>query len=238
MGLEIVELGMMIEEEFGIHIEDADYERLRTVGDMERYVSWKLARSRTGGWRNYDVVLVRGFCAIRREIMRQTGISRSELRPSTHLMEHWGSLNEWRNASQSLSAVLEVPLPVWRVEGWMLGGGLAVLASPLVTILLLAMDLERFLPLLPALILVCTIVGAALAAQQARKQFRSADLASVARQSCYLMSQQTGELMLANGRPRQGEVMPRLLAMISESFSIPIDEIKPESRFIEDLDMG
>ncbi len=238
MGLEIVELGMMIEEEFGIHIEDADYERLKTVGDVERYVSWKLGRSRAGGWRQYDVSLVRGFCAIRREIVRQTGISRSDLRPSTRLMQHWGSMTTWRNTSQSLSAALEVPLPVWRVEGWMLGGGLAILVSPLVAAFLLAMNLDRLPLVIPAFVVTCTFAGAVLAARRARNQFRSADLAGVVRQSCYLMSQQDGESMPALGWPSQGHVMPRLQAMISENFSIPIAEIKPESRFIEDLAMG
>lgn len=38
MGLEHIELGIRVEEEFGVFIEDEDYESLKTVGDLVNYI--------------------------------------------------------------------------------------------------------------------------------------------------------------------------------------------------------
>jgi acyl carrier protein len=37
--LDVVELVMAIEDEFDIEVPDEDVERMRTIGDMERYVT-------------------------------------------------------------------------------------------------------------------------------------------------------------------------------------------------------
>jgi acyl carrier protein len=37
--LDVVELVMAIEDEFNIEVPDEDVERMRTIGDMERYVT-------------------------------------------------------------------------------------------------------------------------------------------------------------------------------------------------------
>lgn len=39
--LDLVELGMKFEEEFGVSIPDEDYEKLRTVGDAIDYIQRK-----------------------------------------------------------------------------------------------------------------------------------------------------------------------------------------------------
>jgi len=39
--LDLVELGMKFEEEFGVSIPDEDYETLRTVGDAVEYIKKK-----------------------------------------------------------------------------------------------------------------------------------------------------------------------------------------------------
>jgi acyl carrier protein len=41
--LDVVELVMELEEKFDIEIPDEDVERMRTVGDMERYVTERAA---------------------------------------------------------------------------------------------------------------------------------------------------------------------------------------------------
>lgn len=239
MGLEIVELGIRVEEEFGVTIEDADYERLKTVQDLQRYVEWKLGAIASNGWPTYDTALVRAFCRLRREIVRQTGIPRTRLRPSTRLAEHWHSRDEWNLRSRSLSEVLELPIRSWFAEGWMIGGCLGILVAPLLAMPLMLWDLP-VATCLSLILLFCFGLGAVLSIRGAEHRFHIASLGDITRDACYAFAQQEASdpPAVSFSRRRSGPVLPRLLALISEVASLPVDEIKPESRFIEDLMMG
>lgn len=237
MGLDGVELAIRVEKEFDIQIEDADYEHLKTVGDLERYVTWKLGRSAHSGWSAYQEALVWSFCQMRREITRRTGIARRELRPSTRLREHWDTAGEWSAMSNALSMELGVPIPIWRVEGWMIGGCLGLLLSPLMAIGCLALDVSP----LWAVGLVCMLWGASAveAVQRSRSQFNAACLADVTRESCFLLSQRRA---VESGQPASvcadDDILARLIAIVGEVGSIPPNEIRRESRFVEDLKFG
>ncbi len=82
MGLDVVELIMRVEEEFGIVIEDEDAERIETPGALcaliERKLDMAMAEKRSG------CPTSRAFYTVRREMM-QRGIQRAHIKPATPL---------------------------------------------------------------------------------------------------------------------------------------------------------
>jgi len=86
MGLDLVEMVMEVESEFGIEISEADAERLRTVGLLFDYVHARVAPTPGVGvpyagelWERYLSVLE-----------RELGVDRDRLQPTARFVDDLG----------------------------------------------------------------------------------------------------------------------------------------------------
>lgn len=113
MGLEIVELIMGIEEEFGIAIPDREAEKLETVGAIYAYV-WNQVRLR----QTLPCPSLTAFHRLRRSLLAWGGLERRSIRPAMRLADllpprdrqaHWEDLS--RLLGRQLPE-LEWPRPV------------------------------------------------------------------------------------------------------------------------------
>ena len=80
MGLDIVELVMALEEEFGLQLPDAELKRTRMVGELYDYIGRQLAPELImpdGG--PYEGALWQRYLDV---IEKDTGVDRDRLRPS------------------------------------------------------------------------------------------------------------------------------------------------------------
>ena len=80
MGLDSVELVMAVEEKFGISIPDEEASEIRTVGDLHRCVTRKIAIASKS-----SCLTQRAFHRLRRAAMQLFRTPRSEFRPDTKL---------------------------------------------------------------------------------------------------------------------------------------------------------
>ncbi len=78
MGLEHLELGIRVEEEFKVVIADEDYEHLKTIGDLEQYIK----DHSTSVW---PCPHIPAFSKLQKSLVAITGCSEEEVRLETPL---------------------------------------------------------------------------------------------------------------------------------------------------------
>lgn len=95
MGLDLVELTMEIEDEFGIRISDEDASKCETVGDIHAYLCRHLNKARTD-----RCVSMQTFFRLRRAFIESLGIERAAIIPSasieSYISNSW-QLNEYQH---------------------------------------------------------------------------------------------------------------------------------------------
>ena len=102
MGLEGVEIVMAVEERFGVAIEDADVERIRTPGHLIDLVASKLKLADVATCRTR-----RAFHRIRRTFMTRFGCDRRSIRPGVRLdalIPQSSRIKVWRGLQQEFGA--------------------------------------------------------------------------------------------------------------------------------------
>lgn len=81
MGLDLVELMMDLEDEFGIEIPDADFQELTTVGALVRYLQSRLPADAEA-----PCATMVAFHLVRRFLSDRTGVARAAVRPDVPLV--------------------------------------------------------------------------------------------------------------------------------------------------------
>lgn len=235
MGLDIVELGMAIEEEFGIAIPDSDYQTLSSVGETERYICRRLNLPVSQGelfppdqGTAYRLLFIRAFCKVRRTLMQSYGIPRKDLRPSSRISVRWSDNASWELAKAKLVSELGWSLPDWTnvslamcilgTAAWLFIGMLVAGISPWIAIFPVGVGTLSLMQ-----------------GWQRRCEFQAATVGDIVRYACTYNLQHLREELLQPSEYSGSDVLPRLLLIVSEQLSIPLDEIRRESRYIEDL---
>ncbi len=132
MGLDVVELMLEFEEEFGVSITDDDAVCFSgTLGGLHDFLLAKCA-----GVRRSDCPVRRAFYRLRRAIMQAWDLERQSLRPTTLLLPllgTWGRQRRWISLQQELR--LELPrLEHWAGAGVFWGGTMTALGVMVVVI--------------------------------------------------------------------------------------------------------
>ena len=84
MGLDTVELVMMIEEEFGVELPDAEAEKITTVGELRDFIVLALKSEAAGkDPSGPEAVLTR----IQRILEKEFGIPPEQAVPSAHIID-------------------------------------------------------------------------------------------------------------------------------------------------------
>jgi acyl carrier protein len=235
MGLDTVELVMVVEETFDVSIPDEEAEKLRTVGDLYYWIA-----ERIGAPGSSICPSSAAFYRLRRVLMRVWKIDRRVIRPATatsELVPLDGRRRAWAALEQELSWRLpNLRRPLWlSMVCWSILAGLwpitflacfvnglpaslftsLVISECIVWVLLLWPVAELTRPLAVHLPPSCVTV-------------RGLVDASV-RSNYGIIGKQ------ATGSYPQGEVWDRLRQIVAEQAGIPIEKVTEELDFVRDL---
>lgn len=244
MGLDLVEFVMAVEDEFDVPIPAEDWGVLRTVRDMEMY----LVRLQP---QEGVCINVPAFLRVRRAVIEATGLSRSSVRVATSLEDSLPRSvrrSMWRQICESLDGKtpeLCTP-PGLRFAVFGLLAGLFVLLVTLPVGILLIEDVHFGLFMLaiaaacasPLLVLIAGRIVDELI--QPWKVDFAIFPPTVGQLSRYVARQDLRHSRSdEGGEPDPSDpVFERLQRIISRSFGIAVEEIRRDSRFIEDLGLG
>lgn len=232
MGLDMLEVIMEVEDQFGVQIPDTDYAKLRTVGDLHDLIVLKKT-----GFRPGRCLSPMFFCRLRRQLMEQFSARRDQVRldaglemflPREDRRAHWAALQDRmgfhlpplrlsRGQMRGLTAIaLSIPLTA------------ALLAAPLgITVAVLALMLGAIAAYILAVLATgwidtwavelpseCATVRGTVATLRDWNFVRTPDM----------------DPYLAEGLDWN-----RLREIVSEALGVPPDQVTPDARFIEDL---
>lgn len=250
MGLDVVELVMEVEDEFGIQITNEDYPKAVTVGDLRDLVVVKLAVKE--GW---EPVGQSSFCPsaalflwLRKGLTTALDQSHLRVRPSDRLDGYLPSFRRRKDWSRWQTAC-ELYLPALQHRPWLEA---LPLTGTLVTrfvsiaggvVLSLTGQADAAFTLMVFTPLNSLIVGLILLAFREALPRRNlppalATFADLVRTIGPLDWQQWQTLKRIGPAERRDEVWRHVQRIVSKQLSIPIPEIQPESRFIDDLGAG
>ena len=234
MGLDLAELVIDVEEEFGISLSDADAQQATTVGELIDLVE------RLGGKVAEPAPLETMFAVFRRALAEQACLNESSLEQETrssdvfpwHLRHRlWGDL---RAALEPQGYVLQGP--EWGSGGCWLG--VALCAGTVWSGLWAWGEAGRVGG--TAVAVLVALVGFALGLYVASKTIgmvftgESRTLGGLAGRMTYT---RTAKRAVGQAPSRQ-ELTDTVIRLVSVRLCIPIEDVKIESRFIEDLDAG
>jgi len=239
MGLELVELVFIMEETFRIQIKDTDLEYMRTVGQMHECICGKFNTM------NANVCPIQqAFYALRKNIAGLTNSSKREIRPKTRTEQYFpkDSLKkQWALFSEQSSLVLPpLDLPTW-IKRFLLLSSAAVAMSPLLFFVRKFHMFDGAFFVLLCLIALASLLLWALIYQRLKVLFRPHLFAIPA--SCATIGGFSKQILKLNSEKfdspfTEDEVWNKLVDTISEHFGVKREDIKPETRFIGDLDFG
>ena len=219
MGLDSVELVMAIEDEFGICIRDEDAEKMLTPGHIADYV---MNLVQTEGYSGCPSQI--GFYRVRTALMNAFGLPRKAIRPDALMQELLsGDIKEnWKKLRDALQTE---HFPTLRRTNALLAfvlGMPAIVALPLL-----------FVGVKPSAVLL-SYCGAALLANTL-----TGSMGTVVPQSCRTV----GRLIRYVPRPvavrwTRKEVLARIFDITSEHLGVPLEKIREDSRFVDDLGMN
>jgi acyl carrier protein len=233
MGLDTVELVLDLEDRFGVTLPDAECGRTRTVADVAALVLTHMPRAAT------ECPTAARFYEVRRAMVEHLGVPRGRVRPRTPVAEfaHPGTRSEWnalRRAERQIpeltrsprgdraSAVLTLALLgltfaglAWvgvRVSGWAVLGVLPVALGVLVA-------------------------GLAWAASRLARHAPAgvATVGDLVRATAPLPPPggSPGERLIAEQR-----VLEEVRRMVASTVGLPVEQVRAESRLVEDLKMN
>ncbi|QDU47097.1 Acyl carrier protein [Symmachiella dynata] len=239
MGLDVVELVMDVEEEFDIKVPDGDYEFLATVGDFHGYICVKTQVKKS------DVCLSsKAFLRLRRGLMSAIGIDREQVRletPIDELVPISGRRQNWHRLQEDMRVRLpELRRPEWLSTTLQTGAIAAILVSFLTASATLT---DPFGPKLVWLSLFPLSIAATVLAYWLTVPWAvclSPGCVTIRNLTTTVLNQNYYRLLSRENLPVEpsDEVYRRLVNMVSEHLGVPLEDIHPESRFIEDLGCG
>jgi acyl carrier protein len=230
MGLEIVELIMDVEDAFGIQIADQEASQIITIGELYQTILDKLKQARSG-----ECMTAKAFYRLRRGLSELSAQPRRAIRPDTPL-EALVPSHRRRRYWSDLSRLLGVRLPPLRRPGWVITS-LMVTIVGLIFIAILG-ERIRFLPhpgvswgLLVGLLLTAGVLTRPLATNMG-PWHTTGDLARVLLRDNFATFAKESQFV------NEKEVWDSLVAMIAEQLGVSERDLRPEVRFVEDLNVG
>ena len=227
MGLDLVELVMEVEDEFGIQIPDEAASKTQTVGDLYRLVLELTGQAWMPPSHNKVECESRHlFYQLRQGIMSALGPSKKDIKPSTSLaaiFPVWTRQPRWARVAHAA----KLSLPNLRRP---FGAAMIVLFTS--TMILWQFYRRDMFGLLPFVLMVAGIgtacsMGVALWWELPLGCRRVGDLVRIL---------ETGKV--GNGAGRQHETWVKLRRIICEQLDISPDRVSEHARFIEDLGAG
>jgi acyl carrier protein len=216
LGLDTVELVLALEEEFGLQIPDDAATRLTTPGEVADYLCTRLRMHSDDPCPSQ-----RGFYQLRKAITRRWGRARAEIRPDTPLdpLLRGGARKKWQALGEELGCALprlrRSRLLFWGVvvgvpaqcAAWLVIPG-AALTWPAMVFVMLFLTLN--------------VATRAWGTEPPR------GATTVGHLTRWITSVETGIYS-------REQVLARVIRVTSEQLNIPMEDIRPNSRFVQDL---
>lgn len=214
MGLDTIELVMAIEEEFAIHIRDEDAERLTTPQKVANYV---MERVRHPGM---SCPPQAGFYRLRSALIDAFSIPRSEIHPETRFSDLLrGDIKlQWKELGATLGTDLPALERSARLTTMVFAGPAVIVAA------LSSLSLPLIVLLATYIAIVFIALRATIAARATIPSRYSTVEGLIPFVGCSSSRKWTDETVLA-----------RVIELTSEQLGVPIDNIHPHSRFVQDL---
>jgi len=218
MGLDIVNILLHTEEEFDIYLPDSDMVDLRTPEDLAKYIHKKLSEQR-----NELKNPQHGFYTLRKMLMEEFGFKREQLRPSTKLQELFK--DDIRQNWERLSKLFSRPLPHLELNRKQSRG---LFIFNLIVALISYYYFKSFWLSLYIFLILFIILGyryTKLFGTQIPKEYET--LSSLLRYIDYSKN--------LNRYKTYDEILKKVIEISAEELDLSIEEIKPNSRYVEDL---
>lgn len=226
MGLDMLEIVMEVEDEFDIKIADEAATSMRQIGDMARFVTWKL-RSR---WPRVPCPTARSFYVFRKALLECVPVNRRDVRPASKLAEIIPVWSRRRLLNALADAELWLPeLERSRAVNW-LGVALAIAVGVSVAIAL-GVSIGIFLGLIVG-VMSLYVTGMLI-------YWSTIPLAICFPSGCRSVGDFVcrGTPTYENDDEIDPDVLDRVRRIVSEQMRVPIDQLSGQTRFVEDLDI-
>lgn len=232
MGLDSVELAMEVEDEFSIRLSDAECEQVRTVADIAALVISKLPRA------DGACPSARGFYQLRRQVMSLTGKARGDIRPTAPLEQLFPSRDRRRQWMALRTGDQYVPALALcgRIDGMLLTISGVLSFAWFVASLLAALQYGWLFGAgvcLAGYLLGCLVVKRLSAVLASEFPCGCATFGDLVRASLPLEVPSAAAEQLA----LHHRVMETVRRLTANQLGLPLEEVKPESRLVDDLGM-
>lgn len=244
MGLDLVEFVMAVEEEFEVPIPAEDWGMLRTVGDMEAYIVRHQVPSGV-------CVNVPAFLKVRRALIGVCGLPRSTVRVKTSLgdvLPKGVRQIRWKQIGESLAVELpDLRAPIklrFAILGFLAGLFLLLITAPVAfswidgvhpALHVLSIAAACASPML--VWIAGRVVNELVRPWKVQFAFFPPTVGGLTRHVA--RQDMLNSRIHASGECEPSdEIFQRLRSIITRTFNIPTDEIRRDSRFIEDLGLN
>lgn len=223
MGLELVELVLEVEDEFDIYLPDKDMECLATPDDLATYIFNKFKRDSDS-----KCVSQVAFYKLRKLFMDNFGNRREELVPDANLEELLGDdiRHKWKRLQDLLdNKIYPTSLMLSKKESLML-------LYPTIAISAIFYYYKKdiidtiFVPFISYFVLFLLL--SKLIGKEVPRRYKK--LSSLLK---YI-----DDNVISDIYSSKEKVLKNIIEISSEQLGISIDEIKPNSRYVEDLGAG
>lgn len=242
MGLDSVELIMAFEEEFDIQISDEEASRLLTPRQVAEFVAKKLNIPII----NHEKYLFhKKFNVFRRFLMHEFGIERQKIKPNalmTDLLQN-NLPKKWTKISNFVAGGKLASLEILATTNHKIHRCYVAFILIIIAIFLYPYNNPvrmPFVALTTTMIFILPSLIFFLFNDQIKKSFATEipeHLNTVGKVTAYISLSKNEDNALINNELNFDNILQRVIKITQEQLQIPIDKIKPDSHFIDDLDM-
>lgn len=234
MGLEVVELIMRVEEEFEIEIGDEEAAQIWTAGQL-----CDLIQSKANIQISSNCLSSATFYQTRRDLMKLTGVSRREIRPTTRLEQIFPVLHR-RQKWQQLRAESGVRLPNlqlpeklnWVGTGLCFGFGILFFAA-----LVPVLDgfYLRSMPFFLATIASLWLISKVMAPVATDFPLSYATVGGLVKNTTFMRFKASPQELI---EARPAEIWQRVQFLIADELGVDLEKVTPDADFVRDLGVG
>lgn len=237
MGLDAVELIMEVEETFDLSIEDDEYVRFKTVGDLHQFLVEKFAVMQELQVKAGGCLSLAPFLDVRRTLVALANIDRSSVRPKTSLetviplrcrRQLW---NELQSATHIRLPALVLPDGFKELAAALLVCGFLIVAVATAVWLSLALLVFAGVALLLLSLLIFRLTRPLATAFPANCETVS-DLVRFARPPHYPSQRLSGFAGDSDA------IWTKLVEVVVSALGVQPSDVTPDARFREDLMVG
>jgi len=220
MGLDLVEMVLEVEDEFNIYIPDRDLEQVATPDDLATYI-FEAFKDNDKDKCSTQIA----FYQLRKLLIIHYGFSKKELRPTSNLQDLFAK--DIRLKWSKLQELLDNRLPILQLSRE---------ENQYIFYFFLALSLPLYYYLNDLFLVFATVLMGHLVLWLFLTRYFSETVPKGYQKLSSLLRFIEGNTISKCYNTKE-KVLEKVIEISSEQFGIPINQIKPNSRLIEDLNV-